>query len=64
MLDFPRWKITSILVLLAALMALAIPSFFSEDQTKAWGWIRIRGSTSASIWPAAAIFCSRPILPT
>ncbi|CUS45389.1 MAG: protein translocase subunit SecD [Pseudomonadota bacterium] len=39
MLDFPRWKITSILVLLAALMALAIPSFFSEDQTKAWGWI-------------------------
>ena len=39
MLDFPRWKVTSILVLLAALMALAIPSFFSEDQTKNWGWI-------------------------
>jgi preprotein translocase subunit SecD len=39
MLDFPRWKVTSILVLLAALMALAIPSFFSEDQTKSWGWI-------------------------
>ncbi|MES1976050.1 MAG: protein translocase subunit SecD [Pseudomonadota bacterium] len=39
MLDFPRWKIVSILVLLAALMALAIPSFFPESQTKSWGWI-------------------------
>ena len=39
MLDFPRWKIASILGLLACLMALAIPSFFPEDQTKAWGWI-------------------------
>ncbi|MDB5707620.1 MAG: secD [Sphingomonas bacterium] len=39
MLDFPRWKVVSILVLLAALMALAIPSFFPESQTKNWGWI-------------------------
>jgi preprotein translocase subunit SecD len=39
MLDFPRWKIASILGLLACLMALAIPSFFSEDQTKTWGWV-------------------------
>ncbi|MDF0490695.1 protein translocase subunit SecD [Sphingomonas sp. H39-1-10] len=39
MLDFPRWKIVSILGLLACLMALAIPSFFPEEQTKAWGWI-------------------------
>ena len=37
MLDFPRWKIVSILVLLAALMALAIPSFIPESQTKNWG---------------------------
>ncbi|MES2097459.1 MAG: protein translocase subunit SecD [Pseudomonadota bacterium] len=36
MLDFPRWKIFSIVGLLVALMALAIPSFFSEDQTKNW----------------------------
>src|SRR5258708_931392 len=37
MLDFPRWKVVSILVLLAALMALAIPSFIPESQTKNWG---------------------------
>ena len=36
MLDFPRWKVFSIIGLLVALMALAIPSFFSEDQTKNW----------------------------
>lgn len=36
MLDFPRWKVTSILVLLAALMALAIPSFVPENYTKSW----------------------------
>lgn len=36
MLDFPRWKITSILVLLAALMALAIPSFVPEKYTQSW----------------------------
>ena len=36
MLDFPRWKVTSIIALLVALMALAIPSFFSEEQTKSW----------------------------
>ena len=36
MLDFPRWKITSIIVLLAALSALAIPSFFPESITANW----------------------------
>jgi preprotein translocase subunit SecD len=36
MLDFPRWKILSIFGLLLALMALAVPSFFSEDQTRNW----------------------------
>ncbi|MGN6374522.1 MAG: protein translocase subunit SecD [Sphingomonas sp.] len=36
MLDFPRWKITSIVVLLAALAALAIPSFFPETTTAKW----------------------------
>jgi preprotein translocase subunit SecD len=36
MLDFPRWKVTSILVLLAALMALAIPSFVPETYTRSW----------------------------
>ncbi|HEU4959428.1 MAG TPA: protein translocase subunit SecD [Sphingomonas sp.] len=36
MLDFPRWKITSIVGLLAVLMALAIPSFFPESQTAKW----------------------------
>ena len=36
MLDFPRWKVLSILGVLLALMALAIPSFFPESQTKGW----------------------------
>ncbi|AXJ94574.1 MULTISPECIES: protein translocase subunit SecD [unclassified Sphingomonas] len=36
MLDFPRWKVTAIWALLAVLCALAIPSFFSEEQTKGW----------------------------
>ncbi len=36
MLDFPRWKVLSIVGLLVALMALAIPSFFPEEQTKNW----------------------------
>ena len=35
--EFPRWKVVSILVFLAALMALAIPSFLPEEQTKNWG---------------------------
>jgi len=39
MLDFPRWKVVSIWLLLAALMALSIPSFFPSAQTKTWGWI-------------------------
>ena len=36
MLDFPRWKVLSIFGVLLALMALAIPSFFPESQTKSW----------------------------
>ena len=36
MLDFPRWKVASIVGLLIALMALAIPSFFPADQVKHW----------------------------
>ena len=36
MLDFPRWKVTAIWALLAALCALSIPSFFSEEQTRNW----------------------------
>ncbi len=37
MLDFPRWKIASILGLLAALMLLAVPSFVPERYTKDLG---------------------------
>ncbi len=37
MLDFPRWKIASILGLLAALMLLAVPSFVPESMTKNLG---------------------------
>src|SRR5881628_3237818 len=37
--EFPRWKVVSILVFLAALMALAIPSFLPEEQTNTWGAI-------------------------
>lgn len=37
--DFPRWKVVSILVFLAALMALAIPSLLPEEQTNKWGAI-------------------------
>lgn len=36
MLDFPRWKITSIVGFLAVLMLLAIPSFFPESMTAKW----------------------------
>lgn len=36
MLDFPRWKIASILVPLIALMLLAVPSFIPEAVTKTW----------------------------
>ena len=36
MLDFPRWKITSIIVTLVVLMALSIPSFFPESTTARW----------------------------
>ena len=37
MLDFPRWKVASIIGLLVALMALAIPSFLPEATTDRWG---------------------------
>nr|WP_295672576.1 protein translocase subunit SecD [Sphingomonas sp.] len=37
MLDFPRWKVLSILGFLGALMLLAVPSFLPESVTKSWG---------------------------
>ncbi|MFC3579011.1 protein translocase subunit SecD [Sphingomonas hylomeconis] len=37
MLDFPRWKVLSILGFLAALMLLAVPSFLPESTTAKWG---------------------------
>ncbi|QDZ06434.1 protein translocase subunit SecD [Sphingomonas panacisoli] len=36
MLDFPRWKVLSIIGFLAALCALAIPSFLPEETVKNW----------------------------
>jgi preprotein translocase subunit SecD len=36
MLDFPRWKVWSIIGFLAALCALAIPSFLPESTVKNW----------------------------
>jgi preprotein translocase subunit SecD len=36
MLDFPRWKVLSIIGFLAALCALAIPSFLPESTVKNW----------------------------
>lgn len=39
MLDFPRWKVASIVALLAALCLLAIPSFLPESTTDKWGAI-------------------------
>ncbi|HVJ00288.1 MAG TPA: protein translocase subunit SecD [Sphingomonas sp.] len=36
MLDFPRWKVTSIIAFIVALMLLAVPSFFPEEQTAKW----------------------------
>ncbi|WP_374293404.1 protein translocase subunit SecD [Sphingomonas sp.] len=37
MLDFPRWKVTSIVALIAVLCALSIPSFLPERITNGWG---------------------------
>ena len=38
--DFPRWKVISIWVFLAALIALAVPSFVPESVTATWPrWI-------------------------
>ncbi|KTW12101.1 protein translocase subunit SecD [Sphingomonas sanguinis] len=39
MLDFPRWKVASIVAFLAALCLLAIPSFLPESMTDTWGAI-------------------------
>ncbi|HVF93788.1 MAG TPA: protein translocase subunit SecD, partial [Sphingomonas sp.] len=36
MLDFPRWKVWSIVAFLAALCALAVPSFLPERVTAGW----------------------------
>ena len=36
MLDFPRWKIASIVALLVALMLLAVPTFVPEKYTRGW----------------------------
>ncbi|HEU0066900.1 MAG TPA: protein translocase subunit SecD [Sphingomonas sp.] len=41
MLDFPRWKVTAIVGLLAILCALAIPSFLPERVTANWPVNRI-----------------------
>ncbi|WP_267351198.1 protein translocase subunit SecD [Sphingomonas sp. GM_Shp_2] len=37
MLDFPRWKVASIVALIAVLCALSIPSFLPERITNGWG---------------------------
>lgn len=37
MLDFPRWKVFSIWFVIAALVALAIPSLLPERVTDSWG---------------------------
>ncbi|WP_375285715.1 protein translocase subunit SecD [Sphingomonas sp.] len=36
MLDFPRWKVVGIWLILAALCALAVPSFLPERVTNGW----------------------------
>ena len=36
MLDFPRWKVTTIVAFILALMLLAVPSFFPEEVTNDW----------------------------
>ncbi|MEH3048040.1 protein translocase subunit SecD [Sphingomonas adhaesiva] len=36
MLDFPRWKVAGIWLLLAALVSLSIPSFLPERTTQGW----------------------------
>ncbi|WP_028966964.1 protein translocase subunit SecD [Sphingomonas phyllosphaerae] len=37
MLDFPRWKVAGIWLLLAALVSLSIPTFIPESVTQSWG---------------------------
>jgi preprotein translocase subunit SecD len=40
MLDFPRWKVWGITLLMVLGVALAIPSLFPESQTAKWpGWV-------------------------
>ncbi|KQN92871.1 preprotein translocase subunit SecD [Sphingomonas sp. Leaf231] len=38
MLDFPRWKVVSIWLLLAVLVSLSIPTFLPERLTNGWGF--------------------------
>ncbi|MGK6321625.1 protein translocase subunit SecD [Sphingomonas sp. DT-51] len=38
MLDFPRWKVIGIWLVLAALVALSVPSFLPERMTQGWGF--------------------------
>ncbi|MBY0302184.1 MULTISPECIES: protein translocase subunit SecD [Sphingomonas] len=37
MLDFPRWKVAGIWLILIALVSLSIPTFVPEEVTKSWG---------------------------
>ena len=39
MLDFPRWKVASIIGLLVALMLLSVPSFLPDKVTDGWGGV-------------------------
>ena len=38
MLDFPRWKVAGIWLLLAVLVSLSIPTFLPERVTSGWGF--------------------------
>ena len=40
MLDFPRWKVWAVSLLILAGLALAVPSFFPKSQVATWpGWV-------------------------
>ncbi len=40
MLDFPRWKVWAVSLLILAGLALAVPSFFPKAQVATWpGWV-------------------------
>ena len=58
MLDFPRWKVLSIIGFLAALCLLAVPSMLPESYTKNWPFHpRINLGLDLA---GAAICCSKP----